>query len=287
MEKNSVREKYLREIEMFEAHYGHLDILLKYIKSEDSDYIRYFCDGTILLPSPNLILKISSKLQSSGIVIDTKTRSILTRLYYFSKQFYDKFFSLIDNYKSSFKISDIYQQYEKEFGKTLQPIGQKLINFLKAIKYRILLLNKNILVDQVIKPKIGIFGSFGYDDFLFLLAKPFVKIIYLLSLVQAANHKAFKGVYSLSLYISALFLVYSFFTILLRADINSTTLLSFNLSIIGTNLSWHSIYPITDFRKKDIYGKNMIAYKYKLFIKHLKENNAEMYYSFLYTKKIV
>ncbi len=157
---------------------------------------------------------------------------------------------------------------EKLFTKKIQPIGQKLINIIIQIKSKIKIVSlKRVklsnLEESNIRPNILNISSVWLNI-----------IFYKIDLFMVINKNIAKLAY-FSIFFWTLWLSNPYPSQILSYSF----VMFFNISYVLTLLIFISLFlPVKDFGKIDIYGKNNVAYKYRLFFNNI--SNKKMYYLF-------
>ena len=209
-------------------------ILLEYLFGNNNDILKLYCNGKLLLPSPFLLQEISDDLNTK---INLELKNLFKRAIYLSKLFYDNVTPLEQDKNT--------RDFENRFTQISKPIGQKLINILQSIKYKLSNSSNSCIA----------------------------KGLYKISLIQVVNHKFVRRVYQIGSAIGAfLASVVSF----IAADVYGSTILS-SFTGVASGLLFITIsiavYPIFDFAQIDISGKNTVAYIYKAMFCSKKNKN--------------
>ncbi len=258
---------YLKAIEDYEKTNQHLGLLISYLNNVRTDLPTLYCEGKIYLTSYMLIKKLYSELSIIAST-DNEFHNLLRESINCSKLFYSQLLELI---KQSHNNTI---NFELEFEHKIQPLGQKFINLLKSIKFRLL----------IIKTKSeNLQGSPSIYDYISLkrikevwkqkkyaLYQNIYYLIYKTSLVQVFNHTIFKKAYYFTTLMLIAFSWVVNFTVI-PGDVYTSMLLSIIMSIVLIVFAIIS-YPVSDFGKIDISGKNFIAYKYKAFLNNLADS---------------
>ena len=181
-----------------------------------------------------------------------------------SKLFYMKTIDLVEN-KS--EVSE--DKYEENFERIAQPLGQQLINLLTNIKYRIRIVRlRNSRPDNMHKKYI----SYYLYNFAALLRGPMTHLTYRITLLTSSNQNIVKKSY----YAAILGTIFTFWIFNYAFLNNISPISSAFLNVIsGIAVVLLAIvsYPIGDFGKKDISGRNIVAYRYKVLLNNRKKNS--------------
>lgn len=247
-------KNYLKALNKYENENHSFDLLLEYLTQKNSDLTKFYCEGEIHLPSFILIKKLHKEF-STYSKIDQELDNLFSMAVNTSKIFYSKLWVLIyESKQSSFSFDQIFEE-------NIQPIGQQLINLLVNIKYKI----KVIRIQSIKQERSSIQPQ---KENLLLLQKListyFGDILYKITLLKSTHHTLIKRLYY-ALIISSIgsFWLINFLFLDSFSPISST----FINIIAGVAIVIMSIvtYPIGDFGKIDISGRNIVAYKYKTF----------------------
>jgi hypothetical protein len=256
-------KNYLKALLEYEETNNSLDLLYNFFAFKKSDLINSYCEGEINLPSFILLKRLKEKysvLTKNDKELDYLFESAIKC----SKIFYVRTLKII-------VIKDI--KFENLFIQQIQPIGQQLINLLINIKFRIRLVR---LKQASQKPR----GMLRILEKIAIIIKPlrtmFSSILYKLSLFQAANHK-----YIPFIYITTLLFMTPILLLVEHYFINDLSLETSYLNVIfclSVLISAILAYPMKRFGKMDIYGRDIVAYKYRVFFNNTL--NKKMYQVF-------
>lgn len=245
-------KKYLQAIQDYERNQKLYQRLQQYLSGGSMSLIKQFREGGVNLPSASLLKKLYQKY-IDFCLLDRGLDDLFSKIVICAKLFYFKTINLSKNKTLSRK------QFEKKFAIFIQPLGQKIINYLLAMRLRIKLILKNnhILVNTSNdKQKLKLVKSFSNQ------------LVHRLSLSQI-QHKSviYYGYYSLFIIIFAAIIVLNY---LLANLLSQEIRIMFDLFIFGILAIFAVItYPSNNFGKIDISGKNITAYRYKLFFNNL------------------
>lgn len=256
-------KNYLKALLEYEETNNSFDLLYNFIAFRKSDLINAYCKGEINLPSFILLKKLKEKY---GILAknDKELSSLFESAIKCSKIFYARILKII-------VIKD--NKFENLFIRQIQPIGQQLINLLINIKFRIRLVR---LKQASPKPQ----GWLRILEKIAILTKPlrtmFSSVLYKLSLFQAANHKYIPFIYITSLlFMTPVLLIVEHYFI---NDLSIETSYINVIFCISVLISAILAYPMKRFGKIDIYGRDVVAYKYRVFFNNML--NKKMYQVF-------
>jgi hypothetical protein len=163
------------------------------------------------------------------------------------------------------------EKFETAFSKEAQPLGQRLINLLINIKFRIRVARLN--------RKSQFNNEFGLVfNRVSALVKPVTcwvnNILYTASLIQSAHHRLTKKLYYIVIIASMLSLL--FINSLFSDQFSNFFVVSVNIFLCALLATVAIImHPGGNFGKIDISGKNIVAYKYKVFFNSL--SNKKMH----------
>lgn len=246
---------YFKALNKYEKETNSFELLQDYLLHRNSHLAKFYCEGEIHLPSFMLI----KQLHNTFVVytqIDKELDKLFLKAINASKIFYSRLIWMI--YESKSEAINFDQKFEE----CVQPVGQQIINLLVNIKYRI----KVIKIQKLREEKLGVNKlQIGFIPAL----KNFIptywgKLIYELTLLKSTNHKLIKNLY----YGFITFAIGTFWLINFLFWNEFSPISSTFINIIaGVIIVIFSIitYPIGDFRKIDITGRNIVAYKYKTF----------------------
>lgn len=248
---------HLKSIKDYEKENNSLQTLNKFFLDSKSDTILSYCDGSLYLPSFMMLKQIQLKYDALCNQ-DSELNNLFLSAIQCSKLFY---YNLINLSECAEKLDS--NKYEEEFERVVEPLGQQLINILNNIKYRIKIVKlKNARIS--LNSKSSIFYSlFTIFNIIFSSINNFA---YKWTLLVTMDHIFFRKAYYViiaTIIITIWIAGFMFFD-----DIAPISTAFINIiSSISILLFAISSYPIGDFAKKDISGKNMVAYKYKLLLK--------------------
>ncbi len=245
---------YVYSLVQYEKNNNIKNLLINYFSGRNSDLINHYIDANIYLPS-FILLKDIKKHLLAKYNNDKELNNLLNNAIKKAKNFSINLCKI----KRFAKYSKM-QVFSKKFEKTVQPLGQKLINNLLSIRLRVKYLKANALYTKLKAqrreklPESMTKLSFSYFSF----------IKYNLANFLTFNFNYIKQTYFviILLCIITLWLVNDYYFHNL-----STALSCFVNAFIAicTLLIAIALYPIGDFGKLDIDGNNSAAYNYKVF----------------------
>jgi len=251
-------KRYLKALQEYEENNGRLGMLCHYMSVRNSNLIKQYRDGVINLPSFMLLKKLHNKYSQLSKQ-DEELNNLFSNAIECSKLFYLRTMDLVDSSKRK------REKFELVFSKEAQPLGQRLINLLINIKFRIKVARLN--------RKSQFNNEFGR---IFNRISAFINpvtcwinnILYKASLIQSSHHRQTKKLYHVVVIASVLSLL--FINSLLSAKLPDILMTAINifLCVLVTTMSV-IMYPGGSFGKIDISGKNIVAYKYKVFFNNL------------------
>jgi hypothetical protein len=257
-------KQYLNALQEYEKRNNSFSLLCQFMALKNSNLKKQYQSGTINLPSFMLIKQLHSKY-SELAGSDEELNNLFLNAVECSKLFYSKTLSLLGISKRRGNDFDLM------FSKEAQPLGQRLINLLTNIKYRIRfarLRRQSTSNGEINK----IFNKISST--INPITCWFNKIIYKASLIQSAHHRLTKKIYYVVMS-SAIFclIIMNYFLVnnlplLLTVAGNLFLCL---LVLVGIII----MRPLGDFGKIDISGKNIVAYKYKVFFNN--QSNRKIY----------
>lgn len=238
-----IRE-YENQIKLF-------DLINDYLNDNNATLIKQICYGEILLPSFILLKNLYNKYKLL-CKEDLEVRQIFLNLIECSKIVYINL--ITGNWLTNTK------QYEIDFEKEIQPVGQKIVDLLIHLKYRLRILNdcKKMKIQVEKRSKILVLYKNCINQF-----------IYKITLLRVMHHKAMKQLYySIIASLAAGFWLADFSML----NNISIAVYVFTNIIVGIALLIIAMIsdPIGDFGKVDISGKNIVAYRYKTFMNNKK-----------------
>jgi hypothetical protein len=257
-------KQYLKALQEYEKRNNRFALLCRFMALKNSNLTKQYRDGTINLPSFLLIKQLHAKY-SDLTNSDEELNNLFLNAKECSKLFYSKTLSLINVSKRSGNDFDLM------FSKEAQPLGQRLINILTNIKFRIRVARLKRQTNQN--------GKFGkilrrINSIVNPITCWVNNIVYKASLIQSAHHRLTKKLYYIAM-TAAIFSLITMnyllldklpFLLVITSNVFSCLLLS-----IGTII----MRPLGDFGKIDISGENIIAYKYKVFFNN--QSNKKIY----------
>ena len=279
MDKSTIKT-YLKAIAEYEKHNKCELLIIDYFKDKRSNLPKLYCEGEVKLPSFLLLKKLHSIYQDH-CRNDNELNKLFESGIYYSKMFYSKLITLVIEARN-FNIN-----YEKEFERRIQPLGRHLVNLITNIKYRLKIVESEILKSsrqqtnpellntwiQLLKKNHKMF-FYLYKACLF----QFTAIIYQITLLHSTYPSIAKKLYYLLISVLITFFWgINFFT--LNNKITPIALAFINI-IIGIIIVLLAImtYPVGNFGKVDIYGKNIVAYNYRAFFNnHSKSKILNIY----------
>ena len=251
-------KQYLKALQEYETNNARFSQLCHYMSVRNSSIIKQYRDGVVNLPSFIMIKKLHSKY-ADLCRRDEELNNLFLNAIECSKLFYVRTTELI---KSSKRNGE---EFETSFGRVAQPLGQRLIYLLVNIKFRI----RVARFKRQVKPDNEISKIFLR---LSAITEPINcwinNIIYKASLIQSTHHRLTKKLYYgvVVLGILSLVLMNSLFyqEFSLTAIVVANTLLCILLGTAAVIM-----HPGGDFGKIDISGKNIVAYKYRVFFNNI------------------
>jgi hypothetical protein len=210
-----------------------------------------------------MLLKKVRDAQSDLLLCDEELKSLFTKAVLYSKLFYLKTITLIQTKNISCS------QFEKYFSVHAQPIGQSLIEVIMKIKLRIKI--AKIKAQNKKTANTSIFSNFKItkNSFINLFVRD---IFFKVNILPFANYKLAK-LLKLILALACLWLINSY----LIYNVSSSYKLFLNILYclsIGAIITL--LNPVKKFGNIDIYGKNIVAYRYQIFFNSI--SNKKVYY---------
>lgn len=257
-------KNYLGALQEYENSNNSFGLLCNFIAVKNSNLIKLYCNGEMHLPSFILLKKLQMKFLDL-IDEDEELKMLFANAIKCSKLFYVQTIEIIKDTNNS------EEKFEYTFAQKSQPLGQQLINLLLNIKYRIRMVR---LRRQSPKKE----GMMQWVDRLTTLATPLFNtvnnFVYKIKLIQSTHNSLTRKLYYLII-IMALIGFWAINSLFLN-DISaiSTTLINLVFCMAITVLAV-AIHPVRHFGQIDITGKNIVAYKYKVFFNNL--SNRKMY----------
>jgi len=242
-------KSYLQILQNHEIENNSFDLLADYFVNKKSPLTKEFCEGERYLPSFILLKQLHAKFKPI-CRSDSELNDLFMNAIICSKIFYAGIIDLVKRSKSN--LADFDQNFEKD----IEPLGQSLINLLVSIRYRIML--ANIYSEKLEARKKGLYAISKK------IYSRIYNLLYKVSLIIGAhNGLGRKLYYILTISVISLFWILNFIFLHNLYPIVSTVI---NI-IAGTLILLLSVvnYPLWDFGKIDISGKNIVSYKYRLF----------------------
>ena len=251
-------KQYLKALQEYEENNDRLKMLCHYLAVRNSNLIKQYRDGAINLPSFMLLKKLHNKYSALSTQ-DAELNNLFLNAIECSKLFYARTTDLVDRSKRK------REEFETIFSKEAQPLGQRLINLLINIKFRIRVAR--------LKRKSQFDNDFSQ---MFKRISAFINpvtcwindILYKASLIQSAHHRLTTKLYYLVIIASVLSLL--FINSLFSDQLPHSLVITINifLCVLLTTVAV-IIHPGGNFGKIDISGKDIVAYKYKVFFNTL------------------
>lgn len=199
----------------------------KYFDNNDKNLVADLCSGDELLPSPSLFEHLIKKTDNQNLLKELRNARLV------SQRFFDRLFKVGILYRYDFK------KFSNEFEKSVQPLGNKLIQYIQLIEY--------IIQSQNCSKREKLICKIKYRLLKKHIKKPEKFLIY----YNLASF-ALLGVTS-----SLIFFVFGgmkhIYASSLAASISAASVIS---------LSSYS-YNTHNFNNSDISGRNNLALKYK------------------------
>ncbi len=255
---------YIKALLDYEKNNDSFELLYNFMTLKQSYLLNLYCDGKINLPSFILLKKLKEKY-SDLARSDEELNSLFETAIECSKIFYSQTLKIIGTENIKF---------ENLFSQQARPIGQQLINLLVSIKFRIKLIKLNSNPPKKpeilhILQKVSIFINY--------LRTILNGVLYKVSLLQSTNYK-----YTPIIYFISVLLILSTMLVTLHYFISSlSTIQTTGLDIMfGILIAIIAIlfYPVRHFGKTDINGKDILAYKYRVFFNNT--SDKKMYQLF-------
>lgn len=255
---------YLVSIKKLEEEQKRYSQLVEYFIDNNSNLLVNFCEGEVFLPSFMVLKKLKNKY-SKLCVIDNELNNLFDMVIHCSKIFYLKSIKLVKRDSIKFNYN-----YERKFEKKVQPIGQRLINLLANIKYRIKVVRSRNYKLKNSEQNIIFF-------FVRKLSSPICTAInqlkYKITLKTSSSPSMMRGFYYMMiLTVIMMFWMYDYF-VLDDIPLMQSMFLCIIFGVVVVLIAIAS-YPMGDFGKKDISGKNIVAYKYKVLLNNI--NNTKL-----------
>ena len=255
---------YLEALQEYETNNNSFDLLCNFIAVKNTSLITLYCKGKLHLPSFMLLKKLHDKFEDLSNE-DEELNLLFINAIKCSKLFYVQTINAIN------KTNRSEQKFEHLFSEQSQPLGQRLINLLVNIKYRICVAR----LKRQSPKKAGMwkFVSACYDHIL-----PIIHIIhdcvYKIRLLQSTHNSISRKIYYLV--VSVTLVSFWFIGSTLVHDLSIIEMLLLNsiycavITILAT-----LTYPVCHFGLIDIDDKNIVAYTYQIFFNNL--SNKKMY----------
>ncbi len=255
---------HLKALQEYEESHDAFGTLCEFIAVKNSNLAKHFCDGSAHLPSFLLLKKLRSKFINL-VEEDDELKALFSSAIECSKLFYLRTVMIIK------ATNNQEAKFDKKFAKEIHPLGQQLTNLLVNIKHRIKLVRvqrqKNH--DSIMSKCMNQINC---------LANPITafvgNLIYKITLLQSSHHNLARKLYyfailaTASAFITTNFMFFDDISFLLATIIN--TILCLTVTILTV-----VAYPASNFGKIDINGRNIVAYKYKVFFNNL--SNKKIY----------
>lgn len=251
-------KQYLKALQEYEKNNNRFDLLCQYMALKNSNLVKNYRDGAVNLPSFMLIKKLHTKYFELSSQ-DEELNNLFLNAIECSKLFYARTMTLI-------KLSNNKgENFELTFSKEAQPLGQRLIHLLVNIKFRI----RIVRLKRQFKSK---------DEFSQIISKLSVitnpaicwvnNLIYKASLIQSTHHRLTKKLYHVTV-ITAILALILMNTLLPEHSSLSIIITTNALLCLLLGTAAVIMHPGGDFGKIDISGKNIVAYKYRVFFNNL------------------
>lgn len=261
-------KRHIKALQEYEISNDRFNQLCHYMNVRNSSFIKQYREGAINLPSFMMVKKLHSKY-SDLCSQDEELNNLFLNATKCSKLFYAKTINLVKDHGTNGK------SFEIDFKRVSQPLGQRLINLLINIKFRIRIARFRRQRKQNNKINKIFFRLFSFT-------KPINcwinNVIYKTSLIQSTHHQLAKKIYYFVIALSILSLAVMNSLFYQQFSFASIVILNTLLcSILG--IAAMIMHPGGDFEKIDISGKNMIAYKYRTFFNNI--TNKKMHNIFI------
>lgn len=261
-------KRHLKALQEYETSNDRFNQLFHYMNVRNSSFIKQYREGAINLPSFIMIKKLHSKY-SDLCNQDEELNNLFLNATKCSKLFYAKTISLIKKHGTNGK------NFEMDFKRVSQPLGQRLINLLINIKFRIKIarFRRQRKHNNDINKIFHKLSSFTEPINCWIN-----NVIYKTSLIQSAHHELAKKIYYLVIAFSIMSLAVMNSLFYKQLSFSSIVALDALLCFI-LGIAAIIMHPGGDFEKIDISGKNMIAYKYRTFFNNI--SNTKMHNIFI------
>lgn len=256
-------KSHVKAIHKYENQVGMFDLLVTYFLKKNSSIASAFCEAEYYLPSFILLKKLKGKY-SNLCTEDDELNNLFNSAIECSKLFYSQAINIV---KKDGANND---KYESSFENQAQPMGQQLINLLANIKYRIRIVRlKKTREEASSKRSLAYFLFYYFQGLLSIVNN----LIYKVTLFASSNLTAARRVYFST--ILGTILVFWLINFLFLNSFSPISSAFINVFVgIGVVLLAIATYPLGDFGKKDISGRNIVAYKYKVFL--IDKGNAKL-----------
>lgn len=252
-------KKYLKSIGKLEKDQNSYGQMIDYFTDNKSTLSTRFCEGEIFLPS-FMLLKELKNTYGDLCDADQELNNLFNSAIYYSKVFYLKTIHLVENESLTGQ-----NNYEQEFEQFTQPLGQRLVNLLANIKYRIKIIRLQDSSDGANKE--WLWSRLSHSFFCKVLGV-IANFQYMMTLVTSSNHSMMRKFYYIIM--SSAIMAFWGYNYLFLNDISFTSSVFLGIvSGVAVTLIAIISYPIGDFGKKDISGKNIVAYKYKALLNNI------------------
>ena len=260
-------KRYIKALLDYEESNNNFILLCNFIVLGKSDLLDLYCTGKLNLPSFILLKKLKAKY-TDLVHSDEELNVLFEKAINCSRVFYTRTLKLIETQEG--------MKFDNLFARKVQPIGQKLINVLINIKFRVRLIRLNRMSPKPTGVMRNIIQKFM--SFVVPLKIAFNSLLYKLSLFHTATIKYTNIVYIMGL----LFMMFILFIAnnYLINDLPPIETTWFNIAFcILITISSMLFYPFRNFTRTDINGKDVIAYKYRLLFNN--SSNKKIYKVFV------
>jgi hypothetical protein len=169
------------------------------------------------------------------------------------------------------KTNNSEQNFEHLFTKQSQPLGQRLINLLVNIKYRI----RVVQLKRQSPKKEGMLKLVGIcSNIISPIYNIMHDVVYKIRLLQSTHNSLSRKIYYLAVILTLLSFWFTDSKLIQDLSIIEMLLLNFMYCAAITILATLT-YPACHFGLIDIDGKNIVAYTYQIFFNNL--SNQKMY----------
>jgi len=255
---------YLEALLDYENSNNSFDLLCNFIAVKNTNLIKLYCCGRIHLPSFILLKNLHKKFEDLTNE-DDELNLLFSNAIKCSKLFY------LQTINSIKKTNSSEQSFEHLFNQQSQPLGQRLINLLVNIKYRIRVVR---LKRQFPKKE----GMLKIVSICANIISPIYSIvhdaIYKIRLLQSTHNSLSRKIYYLAVILTLLSFWFIGSKLIQDLSLVEMFLLNFVYCAIITVLATLT-YPACHFGLIDIDGTNIVAYTYQVFFNNL--SNQKMY----------